>query len=318
MHDDTGIEECLSELGLVPVVVDISEVSDKEKCPHIDTIIVDSLSITECLREHEHLRYIPVALLEPVLPPLNENSISAYNTTPITAFDLYHVLLPSALGTNTVNPASAAAEVTYDILLAEDNLVYQRLVLKMLEKYGHSIELAENGSLALQAFMERVLHQKPFHVIIMDVWMPLMGGIEATQRIREYEAQYHLASTPIIALMAHGLSGDRERCLQAGMDDIIPRPMRRDDLRLHTRIIPKPHSLYHLVSPTVPDTADLLYPLSPLSLSIKISWEGILVCLAPRHFAQLHEDPNSGEEVTITVLGSAQGFNYIMPRFIAT
>ncbi|KAJ7686628.1 hypothetical protein B0H14DRAFT_2654193 [Mycena olivaceomarginata] len=355
MHDDTGIEECLSELGLVPVVVDISEVSDKEKCPHIDTIIVDSLSITECLREHEHLRYIPVALLEPVLPPLNENSISAYNTTPITAFDLYHVLLPSALGTNTVNPASAAAEVTYDILLAEDNLVYQRLVLKMLEKYGHSIELAENGSLALQAFMERVLHQKPFHVIIMDVWMPLMGGIEATQRIREYEAQYHLASTPIIALMAHGLSGDRERCLQAGMDDIIPRPMRRDDLvnaisrltqrqgasqdlfqRLHTRIIPKPHSLYHLVSPTVPDTADLLYrplvgrsgtwdelntsvaaswlSLSPLSLSIKISWEGILVCLAPRHFAQLHEDPNSGEEVTITVLGSAQGFNYIMPR----
>jgi osomolarity two-component system sensor histidine kinase NIK1 len=149
-----------------------------------------------------------------------ENGISAYNTTPITAFDLYHVLLPSALGTNTVNPASAAAEVTYDILLAEDNLVFQRLVLKMLEKYGHSIELAENGSLALQAFMERVLHQKPFHVIIvrvsilsrvlmlnfmqMDVWMPLMGGIEATQRIREYEAQYHLASTPIIALMAHG------------------------------------------------------------------------------------------------------------------
>ncbi|KAJ7353261.1 hypothetical protein DFH08DRAFT_1077492 [Mycena albidolilacea] len=177
MHDDTGIEECLSELGLVPVVVhDISEVSDKEKCPHIDTIIVDSLSITECLREHEHLRYIPVALLAPVLPPLNvkwclENGISAYNTTPITAFDLYYVLLPSALGTNTVNPASAAAEVTYDILLAEDNLVFQRL-----------------------AFMERVLHQKPFHVIIMDVWMPLMGGIEVTQRIREYEAQYHLAS----------------------------------------------------------------------------------------------------------------------------
>jgi osomolarity two-component system sensor histidine kinase NIK1 len=177
-----------------------------------------------------------------------ENGISAHNTTPITALDLSSVLL-SALENNTVNPASAATDVTYDILLAEDNLVNQKLALKILEKYGHSIELAENGSLALQAFTDRALQNKPFDVILvrfspsfavceayilqMDVSMPLMGGMEATQRIRAYEAQYDLSPTPIIALTAHASAyspknvldlvnpspviGDRERCLQAGM-----------------------------------------------------------------------------------------------------
>ncbi|KAJ7666798.1 hypothetical protein DFH06DRAFT_1085968 [Mycena polygramma] len=235
LHDPSGVEERISELGLVPVVVhDVSEVSDKEKCPHIDTIIVDSLPVTENMREHEHLRYIPIALLAPTLPRLNmkwclENGISAHNTTPITALDLSSVLL-SALENNTVNPASAATDVTYDILLAEDNLVNQKLALKILEKYGHSIELAENGSLALQAFMDRALQNKPFDVILMDVSMPLMGGMEATQRIRQYEMQYDLAPTPIIALTAHAMIGDRERCLQAGMDDHITKPLRRVDL----------------------------------------------------------------------------------------
>ncbi|KAJ7440356.1 hypothetical protein B0H11DRAFT_2293007 [Mycena galericulata] len=235
LRDNTGVEERISELGLLPVVVhDVSEVSDKEKCPHIDTIIVDSLPVTESMREHEHLRYIPIALLAPTLPRLNmkwclENGISAHNTTPITALDLSSVLL-SALENNTVNPASAATDVTYDILLAEDNLVNQKLALKILEKYGHSIELAENGSLALQAFIDRALQNKPFDVILMDVSMPLMGGMEATQRIRAYEMQYDLSPTPIIALTAHAMIGDRERCLQAGMDDHITKPLRRVDL----------------------------------------------------------------------------------------
>ncbi|KAJ6510922.1 hypothetical protein C8R45DRAFT_965573 [Mycena sanguinolenta] len=235
LHDDSDVEDRISELGLVPVVVhDVSEVADKEKCPHIDTIIVDSLTVTENLREHEHLRYIPIALLAPTLPRLNlkwclEHGVSAHNTTPISAFDLSSVLL-SALENNMVNPVSAATDVTYDILLAEDNLVNQKLALKILEKYGHSIELAENGTLALQAFTDRALQNKPFDVILMDVSMPLMGGMEATQRIREYEHQYDLSPTPIIALTAHAMIGDRERCLQAGMDDHITKPLRRVDL----------------------------------------------------------------------------------------
>ncbi|CAK5277952.1 unnamed protein product [Mycena citricolor] len=233
--DQSGVEERVSELGLLPVrVQDVSQVADKERCPHIDTIIVDSLTATESIREHEHLRYIPIALLAPSLPRLNmkwclENGISAHNTTPISTFDLSSVLL-SALENNPVNPASVAADVSYDILLAEDNMVNQRLALKILEKYGHSIELAENGSLALNAFVDRALANKPFDVILMDVSMPVMGGMEATQRIRAYETQYGLNRTPIIALTAHAMIGDRERCLQAGMDDHITKPLRRVDL----------------------------------------------------------------------------------------
>jgi osomolarity two-component system sensor histidine kinase NIK1 len=99
-----------------------------------------------------------------------ENGISAHNNTPITSLDLSSVLL-SALENNTVNPASAATDITYDILLAEDNLVNQKLALKILEKYGHSIELAENGSLALQAFTDRALQNRPFDVILVRTFL---------------------------------------------------------------------------------------------------------------------------------------------------
>ncbi|KAJ8482196.1 hypothetical protein ONZ45_g15040 [Pleurotus djamor] len=223
LYDATGVVERIMELGLRPFVVhEPTEVADKEKCPHIDTIVVDSLSMTESIREYEHLRYIPIVLLAPSIPRLNlkwclDNSISSHVTTPITAQDLASALI-SALESNTVSPVSAPNDVVFDILLAEDNLVNQKLAVKILEKYGHSVEIAENGSLA------------------MDVSMPFMGGMEATELIRSYETENGLSPTPIIALTAHateGISqviGDRERCLQAGMDDHITKPLRRADL----------------------------------------------------------------------------------------
>ncbi|KAJ7453583.1 CheY-like superfamily [Mycena galericulata] len=175
---NSGVEERISELCLLPFVVyDVSEVSDKEKCHNHGFAACPCSSMSICAT----FRW----------PPRFRASIR-----------LSSVLL-SALENNTVNPASAAT--TYDILLAENNLVNQKLALKIFEKYRHSIELTENVSLALQAFTHRALQNKPFDVILMDVSMPLMGGMEATQR-------------------------DRERCLQAGMDDHITKPLRRVDL----------------------------------------------------------------------------------------
>ncbi|KAJ3740011.1 histidine kinase [Lentinula detonsa] len=141
-------------------------------------------------------------------------------TTPVSAQDLASALV-SALESNTVSPVAAANDVTFDILLAEDNLVNQKLAVKILEKYGHSVEIAENGSLAVDAFKGRVAQGKPFDIILMDVSMPFMGGMEATELIREHEIKHGLLSIPIIALTAHAMIGDRERCLQAGMDDHI-------------------------------------------------------------------------------------------------
>ncbi|KAG0694624.1 hypothetical protein DFH29DRAFT_959340 [Suillus ampliporus] len=233
--DTTGVVQRIQELGLRPYVIhDVSEVADKERCPHIDTIVVDSLSMTESIREYEHLRYIPIVLLAPSMPRLNlkwclDNSISSQVTTPVTAQDLASALI-SALESNTVSPVSAPNDIIFDILLAEDNMVNQKLAVKILEKYGHTVEIAENGSLAVDAFKARVQQNKPFDIILMDVSMPFMGGMEATELIRAYEMHKGLLRIPIIALTAHAMIGDRERCLQAGMDDHITKPLRRGDL----------------------------------------------------------------------------------------
>ncbi|KAI0048454.1 hypothetical protein FA95DRAFT_1490738 [Auriscalpium vulgare] len=235
LQDRTGVVDRIQELGLRPYVIhDALEVADKATCPHIDTIVVDSLLVTETIREYEHLRYIPIVLLAPNLPRLNlkwclDNSISSEVTTPVTAQDLASALI-SALESSTVSPAAATNEQVFDILLAEDNLVNQKLAVKILEKYGHSVEIAENGSLAIDAFKARVQRSRPFDIILMDVSMPFMGGMEATQLIRAYELHNNLVPTPIIALTAHAMIGDRERCLEAGMDDHITKPLRRGDL----------------------------------------------------------------------------------------
>jgi osomolarity two-component system sensor histidine kinase NIK1 len=88
-------------------------------------------------------------------------------TTPVTAQDLSSALI-SALESNTVSPVSAPNDVTFDILLAEDNLVNQKLAVKILEKYGHTVEIAENGSLAVDAFKARVAQGKPFDIILVS------------------------------------------------------------------------------------------------------------------------------------------------------
>ncbi|EKM75241.1 Tco1 HAMP domain related type IA HK [Agaricus bisporus var. burnettii JB137-S8] len=235
LRDTTDVEGRMRELGLRPHVVhSVAEVVHKDKCPHVDTIVVDTLQTTESVRELEHLRYIPIVLLSPKMPRLNlkwclDNSITSQVTTPVTAQDLASALI-IALESNTVSPVSAPNDVTFDMLLAEDNLVNQKLAVKILEKYGHAVEIAENGSLAVDAFKARVAQGKPFDIILMDVSMPFMGGMEATELIRSYEMHKGLPPVPIIALTAHAMIGDRERCLQAGMDDHITKPLRRADL----------------------------------------------------------------------------------------
>jgi len=95
-----------------------------------------------------------------------DNSISSQVTTPVSAQDLAAALI-SALESNTVSPVAAPSDVMFDILLAEDNMVNQKLAVKILEKYGHSVEIAENGSLAVDAFKARVQHGKPFDIILV-------------------------------------------------------------------------------------------------------------------------------------------------------
>jgi len=110
------------------------------------------------------------------------------------------------------------------VLLAEDSLVNQKLATALLEREGHTVTVAGNGREAVEAFESR-----DFDVILMDVQMPEMDGLEATVIIRaKQKARGH--RVPIVAMTAHALKGDRERCLEAGMDDYVAKPIKADQL----------------------------------------------------------------------------------------
>ena len=102
-------------------------------------------------------------------------------------------------------------------------MVNQKIAKRLLEKAGCQVDLASNGVEAVKMW-----EQFPYHVIFMDCQMPEMDGYEATAEIRRREQAKRLAShTPIVALTANNMAGDRERCLNAGMDDFIPMPIPR-------------------------------------------------------------------------------------------
>jgi CheY-like chemotaxis protein/HPt (histidine-containing phosphotransfer) domain-containing protein len=112
------------------------------------------------------------------------------------------------------------------VLVAEDNATNQLVATKMLEKLGCRCDVAANGREAITA-----LQAIPYDLILMDCQMPEMDGFEATRRIRKGDAGSERASTPVIAMTAWAMQGDREKCLEAGMDDYVPKPVDFPDLR---------------------------------------------------------------------------------------
>jgi two-component system sensor histidine kinase/response regulator len=126
----------------------------------------------------------------------------------------------------------------FNLLLAEDNAVNRKLAISLLEKMGHRVTLAENGQEAIEA-----CRQDSFDLVLMDIQMPVMGGVEATRKIRE-EEQTTGIHTPIVAMTAHALAGDEKKYLLNGMDGYISKPVRIDFLRaeidrLAKRVKPK-------------------------------------------------------------------------------
>ena len=157
----------------------------------------------------------------------------AYLTKPIKPSQLYKVLTEIFAETD-VSPGRPAQEPisTSDadrpmpksplrILLAEDNISSQKLALQMLKKLGHNADTVANGIEALQA-----LERQHYDVVLMDVKMPEMDGLEATRIIRQRWPD----GPKIIAITAYALEGDREKCLEAGMDDYISKPINKEDL----------------------------------------------------------------------------------------
>jgi len=173
----------------------------------------------------------------------SELGIKAHLSKPIKRADLLEAIKLALRGqsepsTPAVTTASVAANQRhFKILLAEDNLVNQKVAMRFLEKRGHTVVLAESGKQALAAWQ-----QQPFDLILMDVQMPEMDGWEATALIRKEEMirkqemipkpeviveqeQSAAKPIPIVAMTAHAMVGDRDRCLAAGMDDYCRSPL---------------------------------------------------------------------------------------------
>jgi signal transduction histidine kinase/CheY-like chemotaxis protein/HPt (histidine-containing phosphotransfer) domain-containing protein len=179
------------------------------------------------------------------------------------------------------------------VLLAEDNVVNQRLAATLLERRGHRVTIAGNGREALTA-----VNAQPFDVALMDVQMPDMGGFEATAAIRSLESERGAPHLPIIAMTAHAMKGDRERCLAAGMDEYLTKPL-------------DPRRLCALVEELARSGGPAAEPLRPATMSVEVlarvggdrallaEISRLFVEDAPRHLQKIRQalDARDGESL---------------------
>jgi CheY-like chemotaxis protein len=122
-------------------------------------------------------------------------------------------------------PQIIANENDNRILLVEDNETNIMITSEILLQAGYDVTLARDGAEAISCYC-----QSPFSIILMDCQMPIMDGWEATQRIRAYEKGNHIKASMIVALTANAMDGDREKCIEAGMDEYLAKPFKKKEL----------------------------------------------------------------------------------------
>ncbi len=198
---------------------------------------MDGLMLALVIKADPNLASIRLIILSSVLQRTQDYAqqveIDAYLTKPVRQSQLYDSIAvamsraaqPDAPSLVTSYPtAKTQTTVQVKILLAEDNIVNQKVAVRMLEKLGCRVDAVANGLEALDA-----LRRISYDLVLMDCQMPEMDGYIATGAIREQEATTGI-HIPIIAMTANAMTGDRERCLQAGMDDYISKPIKSDQL----------------------------------------------------------------------------------------
>jgi signal transduction histidine kinase/CheY-like chemotaxis protein len=167
---------------------------------------------------------------------MHESIFAARMSKPVRHLDLHnslqglfapkHASAPSALaGTDKAPPAQGAPARQARVLLAEDNLINQRVAQLVLQKLGHQVDTVTDGRAVLHA-----LETASYDLVLMDVQMPVMDGLEATRRIRDPQSAVRDHHIPIVAMTAHAMTGDAARCRDAGMNDYLSKPVRPDTL----------------------------------------------------------------------------------------
>ncbi len=198
---------------------------------------MDGMMLAAAIRERRTAKQLPMMMLTSMGSREEGASelFAAFLTKPVKASQLYNVLVevlaasPKKKATGPLQLRETQFDVTLGercplrVLLAEDNLVNQKLALRMLERFGYRADMVANGLEVLQA-----LDRQDYDLIFMDVQMPEMDGLEATRQIR---GQYPPHKQPrIVAMTANAMQGDREECLAAGMNDYISKPIKVAEL----------------------------------------------------------------------------------------
>jgi PAS domain S-box-containing protein len=196
----------------------------------------DGFTFAQRVKRDPQLAATPFVMLTSIGAPRDvarcrKIGVEAYLSKPVKHSDLLDTLV-TLFGVSTrragarTTPARATPRALH-VLVAEDNVVNRTLVTRLLQKRGHRITAVEHGRAAVEAVTAR--RAKPFDVVLMDVQMPELNGLEATAAIRRHESSRG-GHVPIIALTAHAMQGDRERCLAAGMDAYLAKPIDVDEL----------------------------------------------------------------------------------------
>jgi signal transduction histidine kinase/DNA-binding response OmpR family regulator len=197
---------------------------------------MDGFALVERVRQHPGLTGGVVMMLSSAdrqgdAARCRQLGVARHLIKPVKPSDLLDAILAALAGAAPdrrrpagAAPATAPATTPLRILLAEDNAVNQKLAVRLLEKQGHQVVVAPDGREAVRA-----VEGQPFDLVLMDVQMPGMNGLEAAAAIREREKATG-GHVPIIALTAHAMKGDREGCLAAGMDDYLSKPLQAREL----------------------------------------------------------------------------------------
>jgi len=241
-----------------------------------------------------------------------EVGITGYLIKPIKQSELLDAILIS-LGHSGEEEAQVVTRYTIqearrrlNILLAEDNMVNQKLAITLLQGRGHNIVAADNGREAVE-----LLEREEFDLILMDVQMPELDGFEATRIIREKEKKEDLPPIPIIAMTAHAMKGDREQCIEAGMNDYVSKPINAKEL---FEVIEKISEKNRDNRPITADVSDRDGPASEdvFSLSramgIVAGNKGLLKEISDMFFKGLPENMTKIKE------GIAKGDTYVLER----
>ncbi|MFM9963718.1 MAG: response regulator [Planctomycetaceae bacterium] len=259
----------------------------------------DGFMLAEAIRHEPALARTMVLMLTSGDRPgdaakCRELGISAYLFKPIKQSELFNALV-ATLGINAPedHPQPVAAAPlgglpALHILLAEDSLANQKLAVGLLTKWGHQVAVANDGAEAIRLWTTPP-EGRPFDVVLMDVQMPEMDGFEATAAIRERERERGSAvggqgrRTPVVAMTAHAMKGDRERCLAAGMDGYVAKPIRQHEVLevlahvLTDSAIPSPATTESFAETPLSETSLMAPP------TRRLNWKQALRTVAEDH-----------------------------------